>query len=123
MKILVATSSYPPEIGGPSTYSYLLAERLPRMGIDVDILSFGKVRHMPKVIRHVAYALMLLWHARKADVVFAQDAVSVGLPTILSSFILGKQFMVRVPGDYAWEQSKHFGANDSMEDFQKKRYG
>lgn len=123
MKILVATGSYPPEISGPATYSKLLADRLPQMGIAVDVLSFGRVRHMPSGIRHIAYALLLLWHARKADVIFAQDALSVGLPSMVSSFILGKRFLVRVPGDYAWEQSKHFGAADAMEDFQNKKYG
>jgi len=30
---------------------------------------------------------------------------------------------VRVPGDYAWEQAKRFGVEDSMDEFQKKKYG
>lgn len=88
----------------------------------MDVLSFGRVRHKPKIIRHISYALMLLWHARKSDLIFAQDASSVGFPAILASFVLGKLFLVRVPGDYAWEQSERFGVSEGMEEFQNKRH-
>lgn len=124
MKILLATGLFPPDIGGPATYSKLLCDELPKEGIDVDVLSFGSVRRLPKVIRHVSYALKLLWHARTADAIFAQDTVSVGFPALIASYILGKTFMVRIPGDYAWEQAmQRFGVTDSVDDFQSKRYG
>lgn len=123
MKILVATGIYPPDIGGPATYSKLLADRLPAMGIQVDVLSYGSVRKYPKIIRHKIYALKVLWHGRAADIVFAQDVASVGLPALVATLILGKTFMVRVPGDYAWEQAKRFGVTDGMNEFQDKKYG
>jgi glycosyltransferase involved in cell wall biosynthesis/putative flippase GtrA len=122
MKILISTGLYPPDIGGPATYSKLLASELPARGIQVDVLSFGAVRYMPKGVRHIAYFLKLIWHGRSADLFFAQDAVSVGVPTLLTAFLLGKIFVVRVPGDYAWEQSVRFGMKDSMAEFQKKKY-
>ncbi|MDB5239096.1 MAG: putative glycosyltransferase [Candidatus Parcubacteria bacterium] len=124
MKILIATGLFPPDIGGPATYSKLLSDELPKGGVSVFVESFGSVRHMAKGIRHVAYAAKLLWSARDADVVFAQDTVSVGLPALLVSYLLGKIFIVRVPGDYAWEQAvQRFGVRDSIDDFQNKRYG
>lgn len=124
MRVLIATGLYPPESGGPATYTKLLEERLPARGIEVSVLPFRAVRHLPKGIRHAAYVWKCLMLARQADVIFAQDTVSVGLPAALAARILGKKFVVRVPGDYAWEQaSGRWGVKDSLDEFQPKRYG
>lgn len=124
MKILIATGIYPPDIGGPATYSELIFNELPKKGIAVDVLSFGSVRHQPKIVRHINYFLKTLWHARSSDIIFAQDTVSVGLPSLLAATLLGKIFIVRVPGDYAWEQStQRYGVTDGIDEFQKKAYG
>ena len=124
MKILVSTGIYPPDIGGPATYSELLFRELPKRGVEVDVQTFGSVRRMPKVLRHIVFFVRVLWHGRASDVIFAQDTVSVGLPSLLASLLLGKQFMVRIPGDYAWEQSvQRFGVTDTIDDFQKRRHG
>ncbi|MDQ5893195.1 MAG: hypothetical protein QG640_206, partial [Patescibacteria group bacterium] len=93
-------------------------------GHEVSILSFGEVRHLPKVVRHVNYLFKLLNKAKGVDLIFAQDTVSVGLPALIASRILKKKFFVRVPGDYAWEQSvQRFGVKESIDDFQNKKYG
>ena len=123
-KILISTGLYPPEIGGPATYSKLMNDRLPDYGFDVFVLPFSTVRKYPKIIRHVVFFLKALGLTRKVDVVFAQDTVSVGLPTMLACKILNKKFLVRVPGDYAWEQStQRFGVTDSIDDFQNNKHG
>ena len=104
MKILIATGLFPPDIGGPATYSEILKEELPKRDIGVEILSFGEVRHLPKIIRHFAYFLKCLSHGVKTDLIFAQDPVSVGLPSVLAAKILRKKFILKIVGDYAWEQ-------------------
>ncbi len=120
MKILIATGIYPPDIGGPATYSKLLFEELPKRGIEIEILSFGEVRHLPKVLRHFAYFLKTLKRGKEVDVIYAQDPVSVGFSSILASKILGKKFVLKMVGDYAWEQ--HQQRKDAIfitpEDFQ-----
>jgi glycosyltransferase involved in cell wall biosynthesis len=124
MKILVATGIYPPDIGGPATYSKLLFDELPKKGVEVEVLSFGEVRHLPKIIRHFVYLLKLLKKGKNIDLIFAQDTVSVGLPALFAAKILRKKFFVRVPGDYAWEQSvQRFGVKETIDDFQNKKYG
>ncbi|MEK7092663.1 MAG: glycosyltransferase family 4 protein [Patescibacteria group bacterium] len=124
MKILIATGIYPPDIGGPATYSKLLFDELPKKGVEVSILSFGEVRTLPKIIRHIVYFLKLLRKTCGVDIVFAQDTVSVGLPARWASKILRKSFFVRVPGDYAWEQAtQRYGVTDSIDEFQNKKYG
>ena len=102
MKILIATGLYPPQIGGPATYSKLLKDELPKHGIDTEILPFREVRKWPKIVRHFIYFLKVLQKGRNVDVVFAQDPVSVGLPAMLASKILGKIFLLKIVGDYAW---------------------
>ncbi|MDB5225305.1 MAG: hypothetical protein JWL87_257 [Candidatus Adlerbacteria bacterium] len=124
MDILIATGVYPPESGGPATYTKLLEDRLPGLGFKVTVLPFRVVRHLPPGIRHIAYFFKLLRLSRGVRLIYAQDPVSVGLPAALAAFVARKRFMVRLGGDYAWEQARQrFGVTDELDDFQTKRYG
>jgi glycosyltransferase involved in cell wall biosynthesis len=122
-KILIATGIYPPSIGGPATYSKLLKDELPKRGFEIDVLSFDLVRHLPKGASHFFYFLKVLQMGQKADIIFAQDPVSVGLPTALASKILRKKFIIKIVGDFAWEQhqNKTSGFVD-LEKFQNNKY-
>lgn len=124
MRILICTGIYPPDIGGPATYSKLLVDELPKRGIEVKVLSFGSVRHLPKIIRHFVYFLKVLKLGRRTDIIFVQDPVSVGLSSLMAAKIIRKKFIIRVAGDYAWEQARQrFGVKDSIDEFQDKKYG
>ena len=124
MKVLIATPLYPPDIGGPATYSKKIADELPKHGIDVDVLSFGDVRHLPKIIRHVLYFWKVFWRGRTADIIFAQDPVSVGVPAACAAFLLRKPLIIKVVGDYAWEQGvQRFGIDELLDEFLKTQYG
>ncbi|MDP3957996.1 MAG: glycosyltransferase family 4 protein [bacterium] len=124
MKILIATGLYPPDIGGPATYSKLLKEELPKRDIDVEVLSFGDVRHLPKPLSHVRYFTKLLRLAPFADVIYAQDPVSVGFPALLAAVFLRKKFVLKVVGDYAWEQgTARYGIAVSLDEFSKEHRG
>lgn len=123
MSILITTGIYPPDIGGPATYSKLLFEELPKRNIQTTVLSFGEVRTLPKIIRHIVFFFKIIFKSETVDTIFAQDTVSVGLPSLCAAKILGKRFFVRVPGDYAWEQaSQRYGVKESIDDFQHKKY-
>lgn len=118
MKIVIATPLYPPEIGGPATYAKLLFEGLPTKDIDVELVKFSNVRHLPKIIRHYAYYRRVLKAARNADVILALDPVSVGLPAMWAANKLNKQFVVKIVGDYAWEQGQQrFGITQNLDEF------
>lgn len=126
MKILVATGIYPPTIGGPATYSKMLHDKLPAYGINVEVLSFDEVRHLPKVVSHIAYFLKVIFRSRGCDIVYAQDPVSVGFPAMLAAKVLRKRFMLKIVGDYAWEQGvQRFGVQDLLDEFSlnKSKYG
>ena len=118
MKILIATGIYPPQIGGPATYSKLLHDELPKYGFQVSVCNFGDVLKFPKIVRHAVYFWRLLFASADADIIFAQDPVSVGFPALLASQIRNKKFVLKIVGDYAWEQStQRFGVFDRLDDF------
>ena len=124
MKIVLATPLYPPDSGGPATDALLLYTELPSYGIDASVCTFGDVRKLPSGIRHIQYAFNLYKVARTADAIVAFDTFSVLVPAIVVGKLLRKPVIVRVPGDFVWEQAtQRFGVTDSIEVFQKKKYG
>ncbi|MFA5133264.1 MAG: glycosyltransferase family 4 protein [Patescibacteria group bacterium] len=116
MKILICTGIYPPDIGGPATYSNLIREELERRGHEVSILTYGEIannklritsisRKYPLIVRYFFYFWRVLKLGKTADVIYVQDPVSAGLPTALANLFLRKKFILKIVGDYAWEQA------------------
>jgi len=108
-KVLLATPLYPPDIGGPATYATMLERFLPLSGVDLTVVAFTPYRRFVKGISHLLYAVALFSHARHAETIFALDPVSVGVPALLVARLLGKKFIIKVVGDYAWEQGVRSG--------------
>lgn len=122
--ILIATGLFPPDIGGPATYSKILAEELPVRGFEVKVLSFGEVRKYPKIIRHLIYFCQVFWRGRSTDIIYAQDPVSVGLPVMLACYFLRRNYWLKVVGDYAWEQGcQRSGVTEMLDTFSTKKSG
>ena len=143
MRILISTGIFPPDIGGPATFSEKLAKEFWLRGIDTAVVCYSDVkkygnyefpvvrvcRKYPKIIRHFLYFLKLLKLSRNAGVIYVQNPVSAGLPAFLANRILSFIFnhhpkmVLKIVGDYAWEQGKaRMKIQDSIEDFQKRRY-
>jgi glycosyltransferase involved in cell wall biosynthesis len=86
-----------------------------------DILSFGWVRRYPWGIRHLLFLWLLMRRGASTDALYALDPVSVGLPVMIASSILKKPYVVRIAGDYAWEQGvQRFKVTDHLDVFSKK---
>lgn len=118
MKVVIATPLYPPEIGGPATYVQLLEKELPRRGIEVSVVKFSEVRRLPRLLRHYRYYQRVYREAREADLVFALDPFSTGLPALLASKRAQRPLVLKVVGDYAWEQGvQRFGVRASLDEF------
>src|SRR3989338_8932626 len=117
MRIVIAAGIYPPETGGPATYAKAMADELPARGIFVEVLPLREARRYSP-FHHIAYACMLFARAKDADIIFAQYSVSVGLAAFFVSRLRGKRFLIRVGGDYAWEQSvQRFGVKENLDAF------
>ena len=116
--ILIATGLYPPDIGGPATYSRMLEEKLCLQGIATRIVPFGTVRHLPKVLRHFVFTWRLFKESAHIDCIYALDPISVGIPAYLVSIVRRKPFLIRLGGDYAWEQGQQrFGLLQTLDEY------
>src|SRR3989338_3586429 len=104
MRIVLAAGIYPPDIGGPATYTERLAKEL-----NQSVISYsGSLKKYPMGLKHFLYFLGLLLLAKDADVIYAQNVTSAGLPALLVSKLLKKRFVLKVVGDEAWEQKKEY---------------
>lgn len=118
LKIIIATGIFPPDIGGPATYSKILSDELPKHGIQINVLSFGEVRHLPNVIRQIYYFLKVLRRGAAVDIIYAQDLISVGWPSFCANIFLRKKFIVKVVGDHVWEQAtQRAGIKTALDNF------
>ena len=62
--------------------------------------------------------------SRGCDIIYAQDPVSVGAPAACAAAMRRTPFMLKVVGDYAWEQAtQRFGVSDLLDEFLRKTYG
>lgn len=122
MRLVLATPLYPPEPGGPATYASILMELGVREGLQMRLVKFSDVRHLPSGVRHIAYFWKVLRAARGADAILVLDPVSTGVPAALAAFLSGTPYAVKVVGDYAWEQgTQRFGVTETLDEFAKKK--
>ncbi len=135
MKAIIAAEIFPPDIGGPATYSKILAQALNDKKIDVKVICYSKkiendsysfpvmrvIRQTNKLINYWNYFWSLLKLAKDCDVIYAQGPVGSGLPAVVAGFLLSKRVVVKVVGDYAWEQARNSGQTDiGIDEFQKQ---
>jgi glycosyltransferase involved in cell wall biosynthesis len=120
--ICVATPLLAPDIGGPATHAALLQQGLQKDAFDLKVVPFSSVRRLPKVIRHIVYFFAVQRASKDADFIYALDPVSVGLPAYMAAKVAGKKFVLRVGGDYAWEQGvQRFGVTETLDEFVDKK--
>jgi glycosyltransferase involved in cell wall biosynthesis len=103
MKIVLAASIYPPEVGGPSFYAASLKDALEKLGHEVDVAVLSSYKQWPSGIRHFIYACALFSSARKADAIIAFDVHATGLPAAIVGKLCGIPIVIRVGGDFVWE--------------------
>jgi 1,4-alpha-glucan branching enzyme len=74
------------------------------------------------VVRHLAYAWKLWRESKGTNVIYALDPISVGAPAALVARMRRVPFLVRLGGDYAWEQGRiRFGITDTLDDYLEKQ--
>ncbi|MEK7208986.1 MAG: glycosyltransferase family 4 protein [Patescibacteria group bacterium] len=104
MKILIATPLYPPDIGGPAQYAYNLEREFKNLGHKVRVKKFSDIKHLPSGLRHFIYFCKILPAMFWTDWCLALDTFSVALPVVLAAKLFGKKTIIRIGGDFLWEQ-------------------
>jgi glycosyltransferase involved in cell wall biosynthesis len=132
MNIVLATGIYPPEIGGPATFTRGLAQYLTTQGHTVSVVTYGDeqteaanssfpvrvvTRKFGPLVRYIRYAWEVFCLARKAEAVFAQGPVSEGLPAAVAALCARKPLFLKVVGDYAWESASRGRVEESLDAF------
>ncbi len=102
MKIVLAASIFPPEVGGPATYAAGLKDALEKMGHTVDLHVFSALK-LPTGMRHIVYTYRLLRAARGADLLIAFDTLTTGLPAAIVRRVYAVPTVARIGGDFIWE--------------------
>lgn len=126
-RVLVVSGIYPPEIGGSATYAELMFRELPKKGFATEVLTTGEwqipgVHFVPskgKLGRYIKFFWAAYTLAKRFDIIYAVDS-SFGAATIaaFAAWLRRKPFIMRVTGDYAWEQGmQRFGVNELLDDF------
>ena len=139
MNIVFAANIFPPEIGGPATYVEALARYMHEKRHTVSLVCFsaysGIDRSYPfpvhriglnqsKLTAHSAYFFKLAALSKKSDIIYAQGPVAGGVQANLLARLRKISYIVKVTGDYAWEQAANdCGLLTSIEDFQKLSRG
>lgn len=130
MNLVLATGIYPPEIGGPATFTRALAAAFQSKSIGTAIVTYGDgaTQRAPAPVRVIFRGTSVLrryflymrevYHAaREADLVFAQGPVSEGIPAMIGAAFARKPFVLKVVGDFAWEAAQRQGNTQSLEAF------
>ena len=103
MRVVIAAPFVSPERGVLAVYTEGLSKAFEKRGDSVAVVPFGDTRHLPPIIRHIAYFSRILTAAPAASFVLALDTWSTGLPALLAAKIRRVPFVVRIGGDYLWE--------------------
>jgi len=120
MKILISTPIFPPEIGGPATYTMEVAQRLQERGHEIRIVAFTDVKpqveNLEVIPVRVRYPILgtflrqtrvfftLLSSVKSMDLIYLQDPVVVGVASLLVGKLVRKPLVLKFVGDSIWEK-------------------
>lgn len=128
MRIVLATGIYPPDTGGPASYTHALLTWLKEQGDEATVIAYSDAPHgdanVIRVLRkgsvlsrYARYAWEVYKAAKQADIVYLQGPVSEGLPGTIGAILAGKPRVMKIVGDYAWEQAQQKGEKALLDEF------
>lgn len=136
MRVLITSPVFPPDLGGPAVYVPSLGRFLVGRGHEVAVVAFcsdpepqGHPFRVVSISRgslplRYAKAFAIVWReALKADVVYVNEHLA--LLHVLAARLAGRDVMIRLMVDGAWEISHRKGwiGGDDIETFEGKSYG
>lgn len=137
MDIVLTTTIYPPDIGGPATYAQEIKKRLFERGYNLKIVTTSStaaenknVYKIPKkynikilgfLIHQIQLFLFLCKISRDVDCIYTLDPKYLGFISYLCGVFLRKPVILRFGGDRVWENAFNKGTTDeNLEEFFNK---
>lgn len=134
MKVLVCTPIFPPEIGGPATYTVEVSRRLQERGHKIRIVAFTdekpqisnlevisvriQYKMLGTLLRQIRLFLKLLSAVEDMDLIYLQDPMVVGVASLLVGKLVRKPLVLKFVGDPVWEKEhNHRRTNQNLDDF------
>lgn len=129
MDIILTTTIYPPDVGGPATYAPQIKKRLEERGYHIKIVTTstaayndpgvtktGKkpdIRILGFFIFYYQSFLFLLRFSKDSDIIYTLDPKFLGFISILAGYLLRKPTILRFSGDRVWEIAFNKGLTSS----------
>lgn len=133
LRVVIVSSIFPPDIGGPATHAHEVARGLRHRGQRPTVLTLADAplivrrrgtivcipRRWPWVVRAVAVMLWCLANRRSIDVVYA---TGLQTETVAGARLARLPVVVKIVGDPAWERGRRWGLTDEeFDEFQLDR--
>lgn len=130
MKILLLTSIYPPDSGGPAIFTSQFSKWLSEQQIVTEVITYSSqinndksisyIRlNSPRILAFLRFIIRIIQKTDKQTLILANG---VFLETFIACVIKRCKFVAKVPGDHVWELSRNRGwTKKNIEDFQNEK--
>ncbi len=127
-KILLVTSIYPPQSGGPAIFTSRFADWITKNNFSPKIVTYcnEKTPNIDNISyislkpnRFVAFLIFIfsiIKNSSKDTLILSNGAF---IETYIASLISRRKYVIKIPGDHVWELSRNRGwTNKNIEEFQ-----
>jgi hypothetical protein len=133
LKVLIATGIYPPDIGGPATHLSQFINFIKDKDFYFKIITFSdsdesdinifRISRKQNIFnKFLKYFLCIFKNIKNADIIYLHDVSIAGLAVFLASFLFRKKYILRMGGDFIWEQAYQTNKTTlKYKDFQRKK--
>ena len=104
MRMLIATSVYPPDIGGSAQYARNLYDTWKKQGHEVAVAAYTWEWAVPPGLRHLLYFIKILRKGWNADLVLVLDTWTAAVPSMAACKMMNKKYILRTSSDFLWER-------------------
>jgi glycosyltransferase involved in cell wall biosynthesis len=127
-KVILISSIYPPQIGGPAIFTSRFAAWLTDKGIGNEVITYSHMYSLPRpniseiplgpirIISFFRFVFTIARKVKKDTLILANGAF---IETFLACKLTKRRYVAKIPGDPVWEYARNSGrTNLSREDFQ-----
>lgn len=128
-KVLILTSIYPPDSGGPAIFAENFSAWLSKKGVQNEIISYSLIERQSenisfitiqrfRIVAFLKYILKIIQKSSKDTLIIANG---VFVETYIANKFRPIPYVTKVPGDLIWEISKNRGwTQKNIDEFQNE---
>jgi glycosyltransferase involved in cell wall biosynthesis len=130
-EILLVTSIYPPQSGGPAIFTARFSNWLVKKNYEVKTITYcvakepssksvQQIKLRPlRLVSFIKFVIKIGASSNKNTIILANGAF---VETFIASLLFRRKYVTKIPGDQVWEISKNKGwTNLNIEEFQSEK--